>query len=161
MPALTAALDDKDAAYWACLALAEIGPKAAPAVPKLGAQLDSSEPEVRMEALEALAAIGPASKPLAGKISTLLSKDDTAGVRYAAAYALGMIGERAAAVQPLTQAMDDQDEFLRVTAAWAYVRLVEKEKSPAIQKAVKVLSEWRRVAGPSCARRRDAGLWGS
>jgi HEAT repeat protein len=139
VPALIAALDNKEAAYWACLALAEIGPKAAPAVEKLGSQLDSDEAETRMQALAALAAIGPASKPLVGKISALLSKDDMSGVRYAAAYALGMIGDRAAAAQPLAQAMDDKDEFLRVTAAWAYVRLVEDEKSPAIQKAVKIV----------------------
>ncbi len=43
-----------------------------------------------MEALVALAAIGAASQPLAGKIAVRLSKDDAHSVRYAAAYALGI-----------------------------------------------------------------------
>lgn len=35
VPFLTDCLKDKEASYWACLALAEIGPPAAPAVPGL------------------------------------------------------------------------------------------------------------------------------
>lgn len=139
VPALTAALDDKDAAYWACLALSEIGPPAAPAVEKLGQLLGSDEPEVRLEALVALGAIGPASKPLAAKIGELLNKDDVDGVRYAAAYALGVIGDKAVALPLLAQAMDDDDEFLKVTAAWSYVRLVENEKPAALSNAVKTI----------------------
>jgi len=139
IPALTAALDNPDAAYWACLTLTEIGAAAAPAVPQLGAQLDSPQPEVRLQALLALAAIGPASQPLAGKIVELLGHDEAAGVRYAAAYALGALGDRSAALPALTAALDDQDEFLRIIAAWAYVDLVENDDSPALDRAVKII----------------------
>jgi HEAT repeat protein len=163
VPGLIKALDNKDAAYWACLALSEIGPQAAAAVPKLGQQLDSDEPEVRLQALVALAAIGPASKPLAGRIRELLSKDDATGVRYAAAYALGAIGDKATALPALTQALDSKDEFLRVAAAWAYVRLVENDKSPALLKAVKIVvdgltSEDHRVRGVAARAFADPDL---
>ncbi len=94
VPILIEALNDKEASYWACLALSEIGPPAAAAVPKLGTMLESDEPETRMEALEALAAIGAASQPLVGKIAERLSKDDAQSVRYAAAHALGTIGDK-------------------------------------------------------------------
>ncbi len=139
VPALTAALDDPDAAYWACLALSEIGPPAAPAVAKLGQLLDSTEPEVRLEALVALAAIGTASKPLSGKVGQLLTSDEEGGVRYAAAYALGMIGDKESALPLLEHALDDKDPFLQVTAAWSYVRLVENEQPAGLAKAVKIV----------------------
>ncbi|MHB8970875.1 MAG: HEAT repeat domain-containing protein [Pirellulaceae bacterium] len=139
VPNLMLALDDKDAAYWACLALSEIGPKAAPAVPKLGALLDSEEPEVRLQALVALAAIGAASRPLADKIAVRLNEDAEPGVRYAAAYALGTTGDKAIAMPALTKAMEHQDEFLRAAAAWAWIRLVDNEKTPLLDKAVKIV----------------------
>ena len=139
VPILIEALNDKEASYWACLALSEIGPPAAAAVPKLGTVLESDEPETRMEALEALAAIGAASQPLAGKIAERLSKDDAQSVRYAAAYALGSIGDKKTALPALTQALDDKDEFLRVAAAWAIVRLMENEQSAGLEKAVKII----------------------
>ncbi|MHB8952480.1 MAG: HEAT repeat domain-containing protein [Pirellulaceae bacterium] len=139
VPGLISALDDPDAAYWACLGLSEIGPQAAPAVPKLGSLLESEEPEVRMQALVALAAIGPASQAVTEKIIARLSDDDVPGVRYAAAYALGSIGDKAQGMPALAQAMGQEDEFLRIAAAWAYVRLVEGESTPLLDKAAKIV----------------------
>ncbi len=136
VPELVRALADKGAAYWACLALAEIGPPAAPAVPALGKLLRSDEAEVRMQALVALAAIGEASRPLAPQISELVNQDKWSSVRYSAAYALGAIGDKTVALPALVPAMNDDDEFLRVTAAWAYVRLAEGGSSPDLEKAI-------------------------
>ncbi len=55
---LRAALADPKAAYWACLALAEIGPPAKDATPDIAKLLTSAEPNVRLEASMALGAIG-------------------------------------------------------------------------------------------------------
>jgi HEAT repeat protein len=136
VPELVRALADKGAAYWACLALAEIGPPAAPAVPALGKLLRSDEAEVRMQALVALAAIGEASRPLAPQIGELVNQDKWSSVRYSAAYALGAIGDKTVALPALIPAMNDDDEFLRVTAAWAYVRLTDGGSSPDLEKAI-------------------------
>ena len=138
VPGLIAALDDPDAGYWACLALSEIGPQAAAAVPKLGQLLGHADAEVRMEALVALAAIGSASKSLAPQISNVLNNDTEESVRYAAAYALGMVGDKETALPALVKAMGSDDEFLRVAGAWAYVRLVDT-KTPDLDKAIKIV----------------------
>jgi HEAT repeat protein len=87
----------------------------------------------------ALASIGAASRPLAEKITVRLNEDAMPGVRYAAAYALGTTGDKAIALPALAKALEHQDEFLRVAAAWAYIRLVENEKAPLLDNAVKIV----------------------
>ena len=64
LPRLCQALQHDQACYWACLALAELGPKAGAAVPHLKPVLRHQDPEVRMQALAALGEIGPAAQPL-------------------------------------------------------------------------------------------------
>ena len=137
VPDLCDALQDKDACYWACLALAELGPKAKPAVPQLTKLLDSGQPEVRMQALLTLARIGPAAKSAASKIATILRTDKFESVQYAAAYALGCLGDRSV-VGVLEKSLDSKDEFLRVTAAWALLRL-QDGSSPLLKKAVAII----------------------
>jgi HEAT repeat protein len=139
VPALVEALNHKDAAYWACLALSEIGAPAAAAVPKLTELLDSEEMEVRLQATIALAHIGPAAKSAEAKIIEHLHSDKLAGVRYASAYALGSIGDKAIAIPELGKEFDSEDEFLRVSAAWGYVRLIDKDKAPLLAKAAKII----------------------
>ncbi len=136
VPDLCKALDHKETCYWAALALAEIGPKAADAVPQLGKLLDHKSPDVRMQALLALAQIGTASKPLAGKIDELLGNDPIEGVRYAAAFALGMIGDKSISRDKLDEALDSADPFLKVTGAWALLKLSRGE-TPRLRKAIK------------------------
>jgi len=135
VPQLCEALSHKDAGYWACLALGEIGPAAAAAVPHLAPLLDSNEEEVRMQALLTLAKIGPAAKGLVPEIGKILDEDRFEGVRYAATFALGSIGEKEAAVAPVARALDAKDELLRVASAWAYLRLVD-DTGPTTEKAV-------------------------
>jgi HEAT repeat protein len=141
VPGLVEALDHKDAVYWACLALSEIGPAAAPAVPKLTELLDSEEMETRLQATIALAHIGPAAKPAEAKIIEQLHNDKLPGVRYAAAYALGSIGDKEVAIPELGKEFDSEDEFLRVAAAWAYVRLIDKDKAPLLGRAAEIVAE--------------------
>lgn len=139
VPALVEALNHQDAAYWACLALSEIGAAAAPAVPKLTELLDSEEMEVRLQATMALAHIGPAAKPAEAKLIEHLHNDQLAGVRYASAYALGTIGDKAVALPELGKEFDNEDPFLRVAAAWAYVRLIDKDKAPLLARAAQII----------------------
>ena len=56
VPGLIAALKNDKAAYWACLVLREIGPAAKDAVPALAEKLKDPRPEIRREAILALAA---------------------------------------------------------------------------------------------------------
>src|SRR5438874_2098110 len=72
VPALTAALEQKEARYWACLALAEIGAQAKAAVPGLVKALADERPEVRLQAAVALGEIGAEAKPAAGALVKLL-----------------------------------------------------------------------------------------
>ena len=60
VPALIEALKNDKAAYWACVMLRDIGPAAKEAVPALTGKLQDSRPEIRREAVLALAAIGDA-----------------------------------------------------------------------------------------------------
>ncbi len=140
VPELIKAMADNNARYWACIALANIGPSAAPAVEALGKTLGSDEAEVRMQAIVALAEIGAAARPIAPQISKLLENDPWDAVRYAAAYALGTIGDKAAGQPALVRVLSDDDEFLRVTAARSYVMLAEGESSAELQRAVELIA---------------------
>ncbi len=138
VPGLCAALNDNDACYWAALALGEIGPKAKAAVPALGKLLTHKDPEVRMQVLMTLGQIGPAAKPLTGEIIEILDSDEEASVRYAAAYALGMIGDSAEATPALAKVLDSKDPFLRVASAWALLRLT-KGRTPVLRRAIRIV----------------------
>ncbi len=136
VPDLCKALDNKDTCYWAALTLAEIGPQAAGAVPQLGALLDHKAPEIRMQAALALGAIGASAKPMAKKINKLLGSDPVEGVRYAAAFALGRIGDPSISHEKLAESLDSDDPFLKVTGAWALLKLSRGE-TPLLRKAIK------------------------
>lgn len=140
VPLLVKALENKDAAYWASLAVERIGPAAAPAVPALGKVLTCDEPETRMQALIALAAIGEPAQALAQTISDIAKQDAWISVRYAATFALGASGDKTIGLPTLASLLDDQDEFLRVTAASSYVRLADGAASADLDKAVAVIT---------------------
>ena len=100
MPGLIVALKNEKAAYWACLVLREIGPAAKDAVPALAEKLRDSRPEIRREAILALAAMDDAAIPALAPIAAALGDEHT---RAAATYALGRIGRipaEAEAVDP-------------------------------------------------------------
>ena len=139
VPSLCKALDHEKACYWACLVIEQIGPEAAEAVPHLMNCLERKEPEVRLEALLALAAIGEAAKPAASKVIELLESDPQLGVRYAAAHAAGKIGDRRA-IPVLEEAAQSQDAFLRLTAMWSLIRL-QPDNRQLLEQAVKVFAD--------------------
>jgi HEAT repeat protein len=118
VPVLVKALEDPKGRYWAAVALAEIGPEAAPAASALTALAATGEPDERLQAMLALAAIGPAAAasavPTLGEI--LQSNDKT--LTFAAAFALGKMRAREADAA-LATFVEADDPFLAEVAAWA------------------------------------------
>ena len=88
MQVLIGELQNEKVRYWACLALAEAGPKAKAAVPDLSKLLQHADPEIRMRAALTVGDIGPDAKSAAPLLIKALS-DEQNSVRYAAAFAVG------------------------------------------------------------------------
>jgi HEAT repeat protein len=128
VPRLRRALKHEKAQYWACVVLADIGPDSAEAVPELINVLKAKDPDVRLEALVALGAIGDAAKPAIPAIVALAEGDDYKHVRYAAIYALGQLGGNGAATKSLRNGMKSDDEFLRTICSWAAARTSPNDK---------------------------------
>ena len=79
------------------MALRKEGPKALPALPQLTAALKDPDPNVRLMAGNAIAAIGPQAAPAVDALMTACSvKDEQVHVLRACAAALGDIGAPAA-----------------------------------------------------------------
>jgi HEAT repeat protein len=120
-------LRNEKARYWACIALAEAGPKAKVAVPDLAKLVASKEPEMRMQAIITLGEIGPDAKPAVGSIIKALS-DEQNSVRFAAAYSLGKIGDKSANAE-LKKQLDSKDHLLMLTSAWALAKINPDDKA--------------------------------
>ena len=124
VPFLVKSLDHPKARYWATLALAEIGPAAAAAVPKLTEIAAEGEPEVRLQAIMALAAVG---EPANAAVDTLVgivrstSADDRV-LHPATVYALGRIRSEKgfSALEPMLKA---ENEVVAAAASWARARI--------------------------------------
>jgi len=117
LPGLIEALKNKKAAYWACLVLRDLGPAAKAAVPALTETLRDAQPDVRREAILALAAMDKAAAPAAEQIAAALSDEHT---RVAATYALGRIGQIPADAEATIEANGKSDDkMLCTTSLWA------------------------------------------
>jgi len=81
-----------------------------------------------IQALLAIASIGPAAESAAPKIEPLLAMDTDATVPVAAAYALGSIGAKNSDAA-LRGAMVKKDPFLQMIAAWAVAKLHPGDKA--------------------------------
>ena len=129
VPLLLEALKEKQAQYWACLVLAEMGAKAKTAVPAIAELLANDDAGVRREALLALGSIGSdAQSAVPAMIKALDDTDFT--VRYGAAFALGRIGPAAKAAQEsLQKRTADSDHFLRAVSLWSLAKLDPKDET--------------------------------
>jgi HEAT repeat protein len=136
VPALAQALDHKEARYWACLILAELGPKAKEAAPALVKVIADERPEVRLQALIALGEIGPDAKPAVAAVAKAM-EDPELSVRYGAAFALGRIGD-ASAAPALEKAMESKDPFLKQLVVWASAK-VDPKNAEKMSMAIKTL----------------------
>ncbi len=139
LPSLCQALGHDKACYWACLVIEQIGPEAESAVPQLMHCIRRDEPEVRIEALLALAAIGKAARPATEQVIEILASDPQIGVRYAAAYALGKLGDPRA-VPVLRKAAESNDAFLRLAALWSLVHL-QPDNRELMKQAVQAFAD--------------------
>ncbi len=120
VPFLTEALTNERAGYWAAIAIEQIGPDASATVPNLMKLLQkSSDLQVRVHTLLALAAIGEAAESECGQITDVLDNpEQDAAVRAAAAFALGSIG-CAKADRSLREATAADSQLVSMIAAWA------------------------------------------
>ncbi len=126
VPGLIEALKNDQAAYWACLVLRDMGPVAKDAVPAITERISDSRPEVRREAILALAAMGDAAAPAVGQIAAALSDQLTAA---AATYALGRIGQIPADAEAIIRAnVNGDDKMLSVNSLWAVARVHPEDK---------------------------------
>lgn len=135
VPALISALENEKAAYWATVALEQLGPRAAPAAPTLTKLVNHSDPEVRLQAIMTLAAIGEAARPAIRPIADRLVNDQLNGVRYAAAYALGKIGVDAQTQESLRQTMRSDNLMLAMVSTWALAQANPKDEQIATHAA--------------------------
>ena len=126
VPFLIEALKNEKAAYWACLVLRDLGPKAKAAVPALIERLADPRPEIRREAILALAAMAEAAAPAAPQLVKAL---DDKPVHAAAVFALGSIGAAPAGAEAKIRAtLNDPDHTAGVAGTWALAKLHKGEK---------------------------------
>jgi hypothetical protein len=110
-----------DARTAALTTLADLGPKAAPAIPDLAGFLPGFDEQERVLATLALGKIGKASLPAVEK---LLDHDDET-TRFYAVWTLSIIGQDARALAPrlLKMFTQDEDDDVRVKSAYALARI--------------------------------------
>jgi len=136
VPFLVEALKQPKSRYWAAIALAEIGPEAAPAVESLAQLAAEGETEERIQAFLALAAIGEKAATASPVMVKTLESEDSA-LRFPAAFALGSV-RAADADAALEKAAAGDDPFLAEVASWARARIHPDDKS-LVDDAVKRL----------------------
>jgi len=136
VPALRDTLKLREARYWACIALSELGPQAKDAVPNLIEVLADDRPEIRLQATIALGEIGPDAKPAVGALNKLVD-DPFESVRATAVFALGRIGDPAA-LDALKKAAMATDPLQRMLASWALAR-VNRSDAQQLEEAIQRL----------------------
>ena len=102
-----------DIQWRAADALGTLGPGAVPVLLK---SLDHRSINMRVGAIEALAAIGDGRATIS--LSTLLESEESSEVRWAAALALGEIGDKRS-IPPLVKSLRAMDRYVRYGAAKA------------------------------------------
>ena len=122
-PILIEALRTPRTAYVACAAIEHLGADAASTVPALSELLvDTKHSHLQVQALLALASIGPPARSASAQIGALMNSSQDATVPVAAAYALGAIGGIDADAA-LRTAAKEQDPLLRMVTAWALAKI--------------------------------------
>jgi HEAT repeat protein len=132
-------LQNEKAAFWACVVLADIGPRAQAATPNLIQTLKHPEPEVRLQALVTLSEIGAGAKSAASDVAAVLADDkEPAGVRYAAAFALSRLDAPQAADAVLRHAAGSDDAMLSMISRWS-LAMLHPDDTQLTQQSVELL----------------------
>lgn len=138
VPALVELLETDRAAYWACLVLNAIGPEAEGAVPALAERVSDPRPEVRREAILALAEIGEAAAPVVDAIAAALDNETD---RIAATYALGRLGRiPPAAESQIRENSHSSDPLLRTVSTWTLARIYPEDERLQITAARRLVA---------------------
>ena len=123
VPFLVAALKNERAAYWACLAIEELGATAGATVPALVELLASGpDDDLKVQSLLALAKIGPQATPAKQSVLAALASDSSDSVLTAAAYAAGSLG-LGEATSRLEVTKDSNEPLLAMVSLWALAKL--------------------------------------
>ncbi|MCO8121076.1 HEAT repeat domain-containing protein [Stieleria sp. TO1_6] len=123
VPFLVEALKNERAAYWACLAIDQIGAPAAPAVDGLQKLIrDTKDEGLKVQAIIALAAIGPAAAKAEGVVVDQMKADQSPEVQTALAYAAGILGFQSAG-NALQKEVDSDDKMLSMVSIWALAKI--------------------------------------
>jgi HEAT repeat protein len=119
VPGLIEALHNDATAYWACVIIRDIGPDAIGTAPALVEKLKDKNPEIRREAILALASLNATDATAA--IVPLL-KDEPS--RTAATYALAMLGSMPPEAETIVRAnVKSDDATLSAVSMWALARI--------------------------------------
>ena len=158
---LAKALEDEEAAHWACLVLAEIGPEAADAVPALAKLLETEKStdrlDLRREAILALAAIGPKAAPAVPELIAALDGEERINA-VVAAYALGSIGPEAKTSEAKLKELADAEEspqMLQTVCLWALAKINPDDKEfakAAIPRLIEALKSPKQPVREAAAR---------
>jgi HEAT repeat protein len=148
VPFLAESLGRPAARYWASVALAEMGPRAAEAADELVAAMPEADPVEQMQMLLALAAIGEPAAKSAGSLVEMLENDShvSQALRIPLVYALGQMRIEGAH-EPLGRLLDSKDSILAATAAWARAR-IHPDQAEEVAIAVDRLLEGVRSPDP-------------
>jgi len=136
VPSLVVALSDPKARYWACLALAEVGPPAKAAIPELSKLLKEADPELRLQAAVALGQIGPDAQGATAVLLPLLD-DEQPAVRIGAIFALGKVGAKEA-VPALEKNLKSENQFIKMISAWALAK-VQPDNAERVTQAIDLI----------------------
>ncbi|QDU56277.1 HEAT repeat domain-containing protein [Aeoliella mucimassa] len=124
VPFLKEALKQPNAAFWACVAIADLGPDAAEVTPELAEYLQSIDKvESAPQALLAVAEIGPAASAAEPAIVAVMNRwKDDKSIQLTGMYALGAI-EASDSDQLLTAGSNSDDPFTAMVASWAMAKI--------------------------------------
>ncbi len=127
IPFLLEALKNDRAAYWACLAIEEMGETASPTEPALVDLLASGpDDSLKVQALLALAKIGPQSESAKQQVLAALGPNSSDSVLTAAAFAAGVLGFSEAAAR-LEKTKQSDEPLLHLVSLWALAKLYPED----------------------------------
>ena len=129
IPFLLEALKYERSAYWACLAIEEMGEIASPTVPALVDLLDRRpDDSLKLQALLAIAKIGPTAVAASPQVLSALSSDSSDLVHVGAAFASGVLGIEDATGR-LQEFTGSEDKLLAMVSRWALAKLHPDDES--------------------------------
>ncbi len=138
VPFLTEALKNDQAAYWACLAIEELGETASATAPQLQSLLSTTDdPSLKIQAILALASIGSEGQIAKAEILEALRSDADDSIKAAAVFAAGMLG-MSEAQERLEAEQQSENELVAMLSTWALAKLEPADRA-RMEAAVKEL----------------------